>query len=210
MPPLPRFNTLDVERQESLLNVAAREFGDNGFKSASLNRIVKTAGLSKGAFYYYFDNKADLYDTVVERAIKGALKHLGDFNIDALEVDTFWPTLEATALRMLDFAIDRPWMISAARVLYRAETETLPSAPKGLRSTSADFTGLILKRGQALGLVRNDMPLELLTLLVYRVGETTDMWAIANWDTLEPEHARELSHQTIDIMRRIVAPVLTP
>ena len=33
----------------------------HGFENASLNRIIKKAGISKGAMYYYFDDKMDLY-----------------------------------------------------------------------------------------------------------------------------------------------------
>ena len=41
--------------------VAAREFGEHGFEGASLNHILAEAGVSKGAAYYYFEGKADLF-----------------------------------------------------------------------------------------------------------------------------------------------------
>ncbi|NLV89642.1 MAG: TetR/AcrR family transcriptional regulator [Tissierellia bacterium] len=49
------------ERREELINAALIEFGDKGYDNASLNNILKEAGISKGTFYYHFKNKEDLY-----------------------------------------------------------------------------------------------------------------------------------------------------
>ncbi len=50
----------------SLIHTAAmREFLEKGFKSASLRNIVKTAGVTTGAFYGYYDSKEDLFEALV-------------------------------------------------------------------------------------------------------------------------------------------------
>ena len=36
-----------------------------GFKSASLRQIVKTAGVTLGAFYGYYDSKEELFEALV-------------------------------------------------------------------------------------------------------------------------------------------------
>ena len=38
-----------------ILSAAMQEFLEKGFKSASLRNIVKTAGVTTGAFYGYYD-----------------------------------------------------------------------------------------------------------------------------------------------------------
>ena len=64
-----RFQKLSPEKQEAILAAAADEFAERGYGAASLNRIIERAGSSKGSLYYYFDDKADLLRTVVERAL---------------------------------------------------------------------------------------------------------------------------------------------
>ena len=50
----------------NLIHVAAmQEFLEKGFKSASLRNIVKTAGVTTGAFYGYYDSKEDLFAALV-------------------------------------------------------------------------------------------------------------------------------------------------
>ncbi len=48
-----------------ILSAAKREFLEKGFKSASLRNIVKTAGVTTGAFYGYYNSKEDLFEALV-------------------------------------------------------------------------------------------------------------------------------------------------
>lgn len=57
------------EKEKNTLNMihlaAQKEFLEKGFKSASLRNIVKTAGVTTGAFYGYYKSKEDLFDALV-------------------------------------------------------------------------------------------------------------------------------------------------
>mgnify|MGYP004537952555 FL=1 len=44
---------------------AKREFLEKGFMGASLRNIVKSAGVTTGAFYGYYDSKEKLFDALV-------------------------------------------------------------------------------------------------------------------------------------------------
>lgn len=49
----------------SIHTAAMREFLEKGFRSASLRNIVKTAGVTTGAFYGYYDSKEALFEALV-------------------------------------------------------------------------------------------------------------------------------------------------
>ena len=57
------------EREQTTLaaihKAATNEFLKKGFKSASLRNIVKTAGVTTGAFYGYYDSKEALFEALV-------------------------------------------------------------------------------------------------------------------------------------------------
>src|SRR5215471_17449024 len=63
--PFSRFANMPAEKRERLLTVAAQEFAARGFEAASLNHILEEAQIGKSSAYYYFEDKADLFDTVV-------------------------------------------------------------------------------------------------------------------------------------------------
>lgn len=54
---------------------AKAEFMEKGFKSASLRNIVKTAGVTTGAFYGYYDSKEELFEALVGEQYKVFMGH---------------------------------------------------------------------------------------------------------------------------------------
>jgi len=51
------------------LNAASREIYRSGFQSASLDTILASTGVTKGALYYHFKSKEGLGYAVVEEVI---------------------------------------------------------------------------------------------------------------------------------------------
>lgn len=52
---------------EALLTAAQRLFGEYGYAGTSLQAIVRTAGVTKGAFYHHFGGKDEIFLRVYER-----------------------------------------------------------------------------------------------------------------------------------------------
>jgi TetR/AcrR family transcriptional regulator len=59
--PKQTFFNLPPEKQARFLEIAIAEFAANDYQNASISRIVAQAGIAKGSFYQYFENKAELY-----------------------------------------------------------------------------------------------------------------------------------------------------
>lgn len=59
---------------QNILVAAKQEFLEKGFKSASLRNIVKTAGVTTGAFYGYFSGKEALFAALVEEHAAAIMK----------------------------------------------------------------------------------------------------------------------------------------
>jgi TetR/AcrR family transcriptional regulator, acrAB operon repressor len=56
-----------LETREGLLDAAVQVFGEKGVSQASLADIAAAAGVTRGAIYWHFKNKADLIDALFER-----------------------------------------------------------------------------------------------------------------------------------------------
>ena len=59
--PSSTFLNLPAEKQEKLLEAATREFSHRPFNEASINQIIKEAGIPRGSFYMYVQDKEDLF-----------------------------------------------------------------------------------------------------------------------------------------------------
>lgn len=54
--------------QRELLDAALTTFGQKGYEATRLEDIARRAGVTRGAIYHHFSNKADLYKALVEQA----------------------------------------------------------------------------------------------------------------------------------------------
>ena len=59
--------------REQILLAAKAEFLEKGFQHASLRNIVKTAGVTTGALYGYYDSKEALFDALVRESYEYAM-----------------------------------------------------------------------------------------------------------------------------------------
>jgi AcrR family transcriptional regulator len=56
-----------AQTQAALITVARRLFGAEGFAEVGAERIAREAGMTRGALYHQFADKADLFATVLEQ-----------------------------------------------------------------------------------------------------------------------------------------------
>lgn len=59
------FYRLPDEKRERIMAAAEREFLENSFEAASINRIIKEAAIPRGSFYQYFEDKKDIFLYIV-------------------------------------------------------------------------------------------------------------------------------------------------
>jgi AcrR family transcriptional regulator len=201
-----RFENLAPEKRRRLLEVAANEFASRGFEGASLNRILETAGLSKGALYYYFDDKADLFATVVEEAWKSLIPAAG-LEVQDLDAASFWPRLADEYLRLLERASVEPWLAACGKSIYN-----LPAAERARGVVGEQFQRArrwllgVVRRGQEVGAIRSDLPEDLLAALAMGVSEAADRWMVEHWEALDPKGSGALALGIFDAIRRLLAP----
>jgi len=59
--PTETFANLSESKRKRIFDAAVQEFAARRFSEASINQIIKGAGISRGSFYQYFADKEDLY-----------------------------------------------------------------------------------------------------------------------------------------------------
>jgi AcrR family transcriptional regulator len=70
-------------RRDAFLDSAQRLIEDKGYEQMSIQDVLDDLDASKGAFYHYFDSKADLLEAVVERLADVAIAALLPIVTDA-------------------------------------------------------------------------------------------------------------------------------
>lgn len=71
--PTSTFFNLRPEKQERLLTAAAREFAAQPFHEASINSMIRAAGIPRGSFYMFFRDKEELFQYLVRESTEPLL-----------------------------------------------------------------------------------------------------------------------------------------
>lgn len=59
-----------LETRARILDAAEQVFQQNGVSRTSLNEVAAAAGVTRGAIYWHFQNKAELFDAMILRAVE--------------------------------------------------------------------------------------------------------------------------------------------
>ena len=114
--PKETFFNLQEEKRTSITNIAIEEFGNHDYGDVSISRIVARAGIAKGSFYQYFENKEDLYSYLLDLCMQKKWEFMGLDHPDPQHVGVFqymrW-TIEAG----LQMQVAYPELV---KVAYRA------------------------------------------------------------------------------------------
>lgn len=87
-----RFDKLPDEKRKRILEAAKDEFLNSMYEKASINKIIQAAGISRGSFYTYFEDKQDLLECVMFEYCR---KWVGFFQeVMKRESNDFWRAAE--------------------------------------------------------------------------------------------------------------------
>lgn len=203
--PLPRFHRLPPERRDPILDAAAEEFGAHGYSAASMNRIIDAAELSKGAMYYYFDGKADLWATLVG----SVFEQLGPVDVAMTGTTTpedFWIAFRRMYDEALSVFAEVPRVGHMMRAMTRSsqvdEAMQVLAMTEGMEGLRASFTR-VLAHGQSIGAVRDDLEVDRLIEVVLALNTITDRWlALAHED--DPSEIEALLDTVVDLNVRLL------
>ncbi len=72
------------QTRKTILEASLRVFSTKGYARSRLEDVAKEAGVTRGAIYWHFDNKADLFSSAVIESVSGYRKRLTDILLSPL------------------------------------------------------------------------------------------------------------------------------
>lgn len=149
MPKETFFNLPDDKRQR-IVDVAIDEFAENDYPNVSISRFVDRAGIAKGSFYQYFEDKEDLFRHLMDIAAREKQAFLGEPPPDPqMDIFAYLNWLMREGLRF-EFAHPR-----LSQVGYRAITGSgyPPGFIKGFKEQGMAYFRQLVALGKAQGVI---------------------------------------------------------
>ena len=190
----------DADRSQNTILIAARdEFSEHGLGGARMDRIAERAGLNKRLLYYYFQDKEQLFQAVLEQAYRDIREEEQQLNLLHLKP-------EIALRRLVEFTwnyyLEHPEFLTLLNSanLHRARHLAQSERARQLNSPLIDTLAEIIERGRAEGTFRGGIdPLQLYVsiagLSYFYLSNNHTLSAIFERDLMTPKaHSERLSH----------------
>ena len=163
-----------ASRREELLAITARLFAKKGFRNTTVRDIADEAGILSGSLYHHFDSKESMVDEILSTFQE---ELFGQYD-EILASDADSRTKLEQAVRVSFDAIDQHHSEVAIFQNDAAYLSTLSGFGylEERHAQSREFWMTLLREGQAAGVLRADLDLD----LVYRFIRDT-VWVAVNW-----------------------------
>jgi len=115
--PTSTFFNLPQPKKERIIDAALDEFADHSYHQARVSNIVKKAGIAKGSFYQYFEDKKEIFKYIIDIMGEKKLKYLKDVIKKQAEMD-FFDFLEELYKEGINFAKDHPRLNKIGNKLF--------------------------------------------------------------------------------------------
>lgn len=171
---------------------------------------MERLGLGKSSAYYYFEDKRDMFLTAVRHCYATFLAAVSAVELPQHGND-FWGFVEQTTLSGYEFMVHHPDAAALMLCMQREKALVDELASSHLFTTIGAFYTKMLRHGQGLEVVRDDLPPELLLALVGDVTLTFDRWFVTARGAGSSSAAHEPSPAMAarlftDVARRLCSP----
>lgn len=184
--------TMDkAARRQQILAHARDVFAKRGYHAAKIDDIVAAAGIARGTFYLYFEDKRAIFEEIVDRV-------LTRFGLTILRVDP-----HDAARSVADQVYENIERVVGMLLEDRATTKILlsdamgvdPAFDRKLLSFFDELATLLeesLREGQALGVVREGNPRLFAYLTMGALKELLHQVVQRDWDVSKDELVAEI------------------
>lgn len=162
-----RKNREKLARRKAILDAARNVFFEKGFHSATMEQIARMAELSKGSLYLYFQNKEELYASILIQGLEILCKR---FEKAVSGVEDWETQIRNIGKAYYSFFKEERNYFQILFFLRHGEIASKVSGPvsqacfdKGL--SCLEILGRAIEAGMSKGEIRGQNPMELAVIL---------------------------------------------
>jgi TetR/AcrR family acrAB operon transcriptional repressor len=184
------------QTRQNVLEAALQVFSEKGYAAATLNEIAERAKVTRGAIYWHFDNKAELYNTLLKEAASISAQVVDQA---AEEGGDLPEILERVFIRLLH-AVEEDSRLRATLELELFKTAQIEELAESQEQRVAEGKRLIagiagvMRSGIQQGFLRDDLDPELMARAFLGLQNgIIQMWLMAPGSFSLKEKARSLA-----------------
>ena len=165
------FNNLPEEKRQKFIRTSMKEFAQNNYESASINRIVKALGIARGSVYQYFEDKLDLWLFLKEHAESRKIEYLQA--VDRSEYEDFWTYYKELYLRGLVFTLEEPYCSKLLnRIAFMENSPAVSGYTDDWKNKAEVMLNQMVEQEKRTGFISSAVKTELATAFLISIGRS--------------------------------------
>lgn len=114
----------EVPLRDQILTISRHMLFEDGYRSLSMRKIAKKAGVTATSIYLYFENKDHLLHTLIEESVEDLSQFI---EAEALEINGSLERFESIIKRYVKFGIEHP---EKYEIIYQVRPDIMARYPK--------------------------------------------------------------------------------
>lgn len=168
-----KFENLNKEKKEIIIESALKEFNEKGYTSASTNIITKEANISKGALFTYFGNKEGLFFYLFDNIVDYFMKDMRVI-LDEAKGDIFERISLATTWKLNAFIKDPGKFLFMTNAVINVPDNIKIKVMKKSEELKNIGMAMIFTPDATKGL-RKDIPMDKIIFIIFSTLESLSM-----------------------------------
>lgn len=196
--PRATFYNLNSEKRERIIDAAMMHIADKGYDRTMISDIIRLAGIPRGSFYQYFEDKYDLFNYIFEHVSKKKLEMFSPV-LSKLEDEAFIDLYEEILEYGLKFARDNPIARMIGLQIYRSNEVSLKNILSHLERQGISTIRNYLEADQNNGHIREGIDLDALAMIFYNLNARDILEMLQNG--MSDRDILDKAKQVIDIIK---------
>ncbi len=199
--PKETFYNLSEEKRKKVYDALLEEFSQYSYDSASINRIVKVAEISKGSIYQYFDDKIDMFKYLINAVFEKKIQYMTPVMLNPEGIDVF-KLIREMYLTGIKFAQENPKLyLLAIRFMNDKEHPVYKEVMSENFGSADAIFGVFLKNAINRGEVKAEIDIEFVSHIISSLNVTLAEYFMEKNNSNNFDEMMELVDKLLDLIK---------
>ena len=166
----------ESDKHQQIIEAAVRVFARNGYYNSRVSDIAREAGVASGTIYLYFKTKEEILVSLFREKMAAWVAYVREAIADESD-----PVAKIRRLVALHFSVleKDPALAEVVQVELRQGHKFFRGASAHEVSAYFELIGSVLEEGQAAGVFRDDVPVNVATKVLFgAMDQTATSWVL--------------------------------
>lgn len=199
--PKETFFNLDEEKRQKIMVVVIDEFAAHDYKSASISKICQVAGIAKGSFYQYFENKKDLYSYILQHIGESKMAYFAKYQ-NEIDMGNTFDFLRMLYAMGVEFTYNNPKLFQISKYFMNMPDSEKKEFMGEQMDQNDGYLEDMFQQGKDADIIREELDVKFLARVLTDMSNSISEYYLFNLkkEEIEKDTFMTIANQMMDVL----------